>query len=181
MEKPGEEQGLPVSNAVGSSTVASFAELLPALYYGVNRVLDVCAPAVSRKVIVVLWALAGSGTDDKAGKYLTTPDIAKTFRDWFVVSEGNVSSEVSKVKRELFDLNYIKTEGGHDHIHLTDDGQKAMRDAVTKATSLLQETLGVLKPGEQVVLADFAKRMLTTMRKGPQKEGQPENADREVG
>jgi len=175
------EKILPTGNGAGSPNIDAFAELLPALYYGVNRVLDTCAPAYSRKVIVVLWALSGSDTEDTVGKYLTTPDIANTFRDWFVVSESSVSSEVSKVKRELFDLNFIKIEGGQDHIHLTQRGDDAVRGTLAKATSLVQETLRVLSPDEQLVLADFAKRMLKTVRKPPSREHRPGEMNQATG
>src|SRR5579863_6914431 len=119
MENTGDEQQLLFSKNVDAATIAAFAQMLPALYYGVNRVLDVCAPALPRKVLVVLFTLASSTTKDEVGKFITTGDINRTFRDWFVVNESNVSSDVSKVKDALFDLNFIKIEGGKDHIHLT--------------------------------------------------------------
>jgi hypothetical protein len=174
MPKDGGEQLLPDNNGGDAPAAEQFAELLPVLYYGVNRVLDICAPAHSRKVVVVLWALASASAEDKTGKYLTTQDIARTFRDWFVVSEANVSSEVSKVKKDLFDLNYIKIEGGHDHIHLSRDGEEAMHRTLTKARTLLQEVLGVLNPGEQLLLAVLTRRMLEGVRRAqiPAAEGE---------
>lgn len=178
MENPNSEQQLLFGSTVDAETIAAFAQMLPAVYYGINRVLDVCAPTLSRKVIVVLFTLASSTTRDEVGKFITTADINRTFRDWFVVNEGNVSSEVSKVKDALFDLNFIKIEGGKDHIHLTASGETALREALGKATVILGETLTVLKPDEQRLMKDFAGRMLKTIRKPVVKEEQGQAKDR---
>jgi hypothetical protein len=165
MENHGDEQQLLFTKNVDAATIEAFAQMLPALYYGVNRVLEVCAPAVHRKVLVVLFTLSSSTSKDDVGKFITTGDINRTFRDWFVVNESNVSSEVSKVKDALFDLHFIKIEGGKDHIHLTEKGNEALRGALARARAILSETLDVLQPEEQNQLKDFAGRMLRTIRK----------------
>jgi hypothetical protein len=178
MENPSGEQQLLFASSVDAETIAAFAQMLPAVYYGINRVLDVCAPTLSRKVLVVLFTAASSTTRDDVGKFIMTPDINRTFRDWFVVNESNVSSEVSKVKDALFDLKLIKIEGGKDHIHLTAAGEAALREALGKATVILAETLAVLKPEEQRLMKDFAARMLKTIRKPAGKEEPGEAKDR---
>jgi DNA-binding MarR family transcriptional regulator len=177
MENPSGEQQFLFGSGVDAETIAEFAQILPAVYYGINRVLDVCAPTVPRKVLVVLFTLASSTSQDEVGTFITTGDINRTFRDWLVVTESNVSSEVSKVKDALFELNFIKIEGGKDHIHLTDKGGKALRGALGRATAILGETLAVLKPEEQRLMKGFAARMLETIRKPPAKEGLGDTKD----
>jgi hypothetical protein len=147
-----------------------FIALLPELYYAVNRVLEDCTPRFSKKVGVALWALAGSKKEDSLGKFLTTHDLVTTLRDWFVVSEASASSGVSKVKDDLFDLQYIRIEGGSDHIHLSESGEKAFREMTAIARRDLGVTIAALKLEEQAVLLDFARRMIATRKKPAGKE-----------
>jgi len=139
--------------------------LLPKLYYAVNRVLEDCTPRFSKKVGVALWALAGSKKQDTLGYFLTTHDLVDTLRSWFVVSETSASSAVSKVKDDLFGLDYIRIEAGNDHIHLSENGQKAFLEMTATARKILQDTVGVLGPSERTLLLDFAKRMIATQKK----------------
>jgi hypothetical protein len=157
-----------------------FVGLLPVLYYRLNRILDSSAPSLSRKVMVVLWAASSSDTKDDVGKFITMADINRIFREWFVVSENNVASEVSKVKNELFNLNFIKIEGGRDHIHLTQKGDEAARLTLKKAAAIVQETLDVLAPDEQALLSEFAGRILSSMRK-PASKQLPLGLDEQTG
>jgi hypothetical protein len=179
MENAGDEQQLLFSKKVDAATIEAFAQMLPAVYYGINRVLDVCAPALPRKVLVVLFTLASSTSEDNVGKFITTSDINRTFRDWFVVNENNVSSDVSKVKDVLFDLNFIKIEGGKDHVHLTEKGEEALRGALARASAIVGETLDVLKPEERNLMMDFASRLLRTIRKPVGREEPPAIGERQ--
>jgi hypothetical protein len=142
-----------------------FVALLPELYYAVNKVLEDCTPTFSKKVGVALWALDASKKADNVGAYLTTSDLVGTFRSWFVVSENNASPEVSKVKNSMFDLGLIKTEGGADHIHLTEKGEEALRLIKAQANTVLGIALSALRPGEQLALLEFAKRMIESRKK----------------
>jgi hypothetical protein len=160
MENVADEQSLPSSNNSEIPTAESFARLLPTLYYSVNRILEDCWPAFSKKVGLVLLALDSSTMTDNEGKYLTVGDIARLFRQGFVVSESSVKSEASKVKNDLFALNFIRIEGGKDHIHLTPKGEAEARRLLTTATGMVEETLKVLDLGEQRQLLNFAARML---------------------
>ncbi len=146
--------------------IDTFVALLPELYYAVNRVLEDSAPGLSRRVGVALWALGGATKVDDVGNYLVTSDLVTTFLQWFVVSEENASSVVSKVKAELFDIHqFIKVEGGRDHIHLTPKGEEAVRQMIAKAKKIVQSTVAALGPDEQRALLDFAVRMIATQRK----------------
>jgi hypothetical protein len=177
MENPAGERSLPTGNDSETPTAASFVKLLPTLYYPVNRVLDDCWPAFSKKVCVVLLALDSSTMADSEGKYLTVAEIAKLFKEGFVVSESSVKSEASKVKNELFDLDFIKIQGGRDHIHLTPKGEAAAGRLLATATGIVQDTLKVLDPAEQRQLLNFAVRMLETIKKPVAKESDARNSD----
>jgi hypothetical protein len=175
MENPAGGQKLSSGNDADALLLPEldrFVALLPELYYAVNRVLEDCTPRFSKKVGVALWALGSSTKADNVGQYLTTGDIVKTFRDWFVVSEPSANSQVSKVKTDLFDLQFIKIEGDRDHIHLTQKGEDAVSQMLSVARKVLRDTLGVLTPEEHRVLLDFARRMIAT-RKPPTKESLP--------
>jgi hypothetical protein len=144
-----------------------FVALVPRLHYAVNRVLDESAPQFSRKVMVALWALAHSKREDRVGTYVSFSDLYTTFRDWYVVSENTAMSQVSKVKRELFDLEFIKIEGGSDHIHLTERGSQVVEQMFSRMNDLVGAAIGVLNPEEQQLLLDFAKRMMSAMKRRP--------------
>src|SRR5262249_55243947 len=122
---------------------------------------------VSRKVVVALWALGSAGTADEVGRYLTTPDLVTTFRDWFVVSEENASPVVSKVKSKMWDEGYIAIEGGKDHIHLTEKGKAAFHQIIASAKRVIGATIGILNPKERRALLDYAQRMIDTAKKKP--------------
>ena len=79
------------------TAIEYFIALLPELYYGINRVLEDCPPRFSKNVGVALWALEVSKQEDRLGRYLTTSQLVSKFRDWFVVSDGSTSSQISKV------------------------------------------------------------------------------------
>jgi hypothetical protein len=170
----GNKQVFPASNDVeplsAPPELDQFIALLPELYYAVNRVLEDCTPRFSKKVGVALWALAASKKEDSVGKYLTTHDLVTTLRDWFVVSEASASSGVSKLKDDLFGLQYIRIEGGSDHIHLSESGEKAFREMTAIARRDLGVTISVLKPEEQAVLLDLARRMIATKKRPASKE-----------
>lgn len=175
MASLGGQQILPTGKAQQSAKVPElgrFVSLLPELYYAVNRVLEDCTPHFSKRVGVALWALSLSDKSDNVGKFLTTSDLSKTFRDWFVVSEASASSQVSKTKTDLFDLGYVKTEGGNDHIHLTEKGQQALDEMIRMATGVVEKCVGVLNAEEQRFLLDFARRMIAT-KKPPASESMP--------
>jgi hypothetical protein len=177
MENPAGERTLPVGNDSEMPTAVSFVKLLPTLYYAVNRVLDDCWPAFSKKVGVVLLALDSSTMTDSEGKYLTVGEIAKLFREGFVVSESSVKSEASKVKNDLFALDFIKIQGGRDHIHLTKKGEAEAGRLLATATGIVQDTLSVLDPGEQRQLLNFAGRMIATIKKPVVRESQQGTLD----
>jgi hypothetical protein len=177
MEIGTNEQSLPSGNEQQAPTAASFVNLLPTLYYAVNRVLEDCLPAFSKKVGVVLLALEGSSLIDEEGKYLTVSEIASLFRERFVVSESSVKSEASKTKNDLFELKFIRIEGGKDHIHLTPKGEAEARRLLSAATAIVQDTLQVLDAGEQRQLLNFAERLIATMKKPASKESQPKEPD----
>src|SRR5580693_5217382 len=163
MANLGDKRGLPDGNRNDGARLAEldkFITLLPELYYAVNRVLEDCTPHFSKKVGVALWALSGSQRFDSLGSYLTTSDLVTTFREWFVVSESSAGPEVSKVKSALLDLQYIKIEGGADHIHLNEKGAGAVRDMFTIARRVLGDTVKTLKFEERQLLLDFAQRMI---------------------
>lgn len=169
----GDKQIFPSANDNALLKTPEFDQLialLPELYYAVNRVLEDCTPRFSKKVGVALWALAGSKNEDPFGKFLTTHDLVTTLRDWFVVSETSASSAVSKVKEDLFGLQYIRIEGGNDHIHLTENGVKAVSEMTAVAKRVLGITLRVLTPEEHILLLDMAKRMIATKKKPVGKE-----------
>jgi hypothetical protein len=167
MASPSEKQILPAGkdqDPSKSSELGKFVSLLPELYYAVNRVLEDCTPQFSKKVGVALWALESSKQEDSIGKYLTISDLNRTFRDWFVVSEGSAGSQVAKVKSDLFDLGLIKIEGGSDHIHLTAKGEEAVRQMHAIAMNVIAASVGVLSPEEQRLLLDLAKKLIATKK-----------------
>jgi hypothetical protein len=143
-----------------AAEIDKLVALLPELYSAVSRVLDESAPHLSRRVGLALWALRNSTREDDVGKYLTTSDLTMTLRKWSVVSEESAGSAVSKLKAELFDHQYIKIEGGRDHIHLSGNGIDAVRKMIARAKRATEATVGVLKPEEQSVLLDLSKRMM---------------------
>jgi len=175
MENSGDGQKLPSrkeASELSDPELDRFVALLPELYYAVNRILEDCTPHFSKKVGVALWALGGSKKRDDVGQYLTTSDLVTTFREWFVVSENNANSEVSKVKTDLFGRQFIKVEGDRDHVHLTKAGEDAVRQMHAVARSVLWQTLDALTAQERDVLFDFAKRMIAT-RKPPTRAAGP--------
>jgi hypothetical protein len=184
MENLGDGQVSPSDNDEGliaTRELDRFVALLPELYYAVNRVLEDCTPQFSKKVGVALWALGGSAKVDDVGQYLITSDLVKTFRDWFVVSPESANSQVSKVKTDLFGLQFIKIEGDRDHIHLTPRGEEAVHQMHLVARKVLRQTLVALTEQERGVLLDFAQRMIAT-KKPPTKESGPSSPGRsEVG
>jgi hypothetical protein len=183
MENSGDGQLLPTGNTGGDSVapeVEAFVVLLPELYYAVNRVLEDCTPKFSKKVGVALWALGGSLKEDSIGRYVTTSDLVKTFRDWFVVSADSANSEVSKVKTDLFGRQFIKIEGDRDHIHLTQSGQEAVRQMHAVARSVVRQTLAALTTDECKVLLNLAQRMIAT-KKPPIQESLPGIEERDTG
>ena len=121
--------------------IDSLVDLIPALYYLVNRVLEDATPEFSKKTGIVLWVLDTATEVDASGRFLTTREIVEQFRKWSVVSESSASAEVSKVKSELLNRNYIMVAGGSDHIHLTAAGEKAVRQMRERAFSSLGERL----------------------------------------
>jgi hypothetical protein len=142
-----------------------FIALLPELHYAINRVLEDCTPHFSKKVGVALWALDASKEVDRLGRYLTTRQLVATFRDWFVVSEKSANSEVSKVKADLFDREFVTIDGGLDHIHLSQKGEAAVQELMGKARDVLEVTVNVLEPHEQLLLLNIAQRMIATKKK----------------
>jgi hypothetical protein len=168
MATPGKKQVLSAgkNEPPKDPDVDKFVALLPELYYAVNRVLEDSAPNLSRRVAIALWALGHATKADDVGRYLTTGDLVETFGKWFVVSEDNASSTVSKLKAELFDLHqFIKIEGGKDHIHLTQRGEEAARKMIATAKRTIESTLAALSPEEQCLLLEYAVRMIATQRK----------------
>jgi hypothetical protein len=165
-----QEQSFPVGKdgeRPQKPAIEYFIALLPELYYGINRVLEDCTPRFSKKVGVALWALDASKEEDRLGRYLTTSQLVSTFRNWFVVSEGSANSEVSKVKRDLFDLDLIEIRGGIDHIHLNEKGEAAVRELMAKAREVLEITINVLENHEQLFLLNIAQRLIATKKKPP--------------
>ena len=181
MENPENQQVLTSGNNTEAPTARELVKLLPSLYYAVNRVLEDSAPAFSKKVGVVLLALENSPQADDAGKYLTTGDIAKLFRESFVATESSVKSETSKVKNDLFALNFVKIEGGKDHIHLSAKGEEAMSQLLKTASGILRDALSMLDADEQRQLSGFAARMmLATTRKFAKGESQSSSEQESV-
>jgi hypothetical protein len=177
MEDPVDRQQLPLgkpSEAPTEEELDSFISLLPGLFYGVNRIMEDSAPLlssgengprVSRKVVVALWALRAATLSDSTGRYLTTSDLVATFRDWFVVSEDNASSFVSKVKTKMFDDHqYISIQGGRDHIHLTEKGEAALAQMVDSAKRIIESAISPLHQEERQELLRFAQRMVDNAR-----------------
>ena len=74
---------------------------------------------------------------------------------------------MSKVKRDLFDLELITIHGGIDHIHLNEKGEAAVRELMAKAREVLEVTVNVLEPDEQLFLLNVAQRMIATKKKPP--------------
>jgi hypothetical protein len=184
MENSGGGQGLPSGNdgeAPPYPEIDRLVSLLPELYYAVNRVLEDCTPHFSKKVGVALWAFGASAKSDDVGPYLTTSDLVRTFRDWFVVSAESANSEVSKVKTDLFGRQFIKVEGDRDHIHLTSRGEEAAFQMQQIARSVVAQTVRGLSADECRTLLDFAARMIAT-KKPPARETLPGIANKtEVG
>lgn len=152
-----------------SELIDRFVDLVPVLHYAMNRVLDYASPQFSRKVVIALWALNTSPQKDDLGRFATTANLVKTFREWFVVSEKSANSVVSKVKNELWVLGFIKIEGGNDRIRLSSKGESAVKDILTRAKDLLGLTVSALIVDEQTRLLDFALRMIESqgMRENP--------------
>jgi hypothetical protein len=141
--------------------LGDFINLLPELYYGVKRLLEECTGTrFSNKVAIVLWALANSPQRDTVGPYLTISDIVATFRKWFVAPDEGASSVVSKVKKDLFDLDLVKIQGGTDHLHLTEKGEQVVKEMDLRARMVLGPTVSALSPEEQLHLLNFARRMI---------------------
>jgi hypothetical protein len=171
MENRSEQSELPSSKNPEAPTAREFAKLLPPLYYAVNRILEDSAPSFSKKVGVVLLALQNSSQKDEVGAFLTTGDIARLFRETFVATESSVKSETSKVKNDLFALNFVKIEGGKDHIHLTVRGEEAASLLLSNAAEILRDSMTVLTDDDQRALLAFAERMMAaTIRKFAQSE-----------
>jgi hypothetical protein len=141
-----------------------FVALLPAVSYALNRILEDSTPRFSKKVGIALWALQASSKADEVGCYLTTSDLVETLMDWMVVSESSAGSMASKLKADLFDLGFVRIEGGRDHIHLTERGAEATREMLEIAGNAIRRTMSAFDAGEQRVLLDFAKRMLSAMQ-----------------
>jgi hypothetical protein len=154
---------------VAAPDAEEFVDLLPALHYGTNKLLeDSTGAKFSRKVGIALWVLARSTERDTIGEYLTTSDLVRTFREWLVVNEEGkkgAASVVSKVKGDLFDLGYIIIAGGSDHIHLTEKGKAAAGEMMERANTAVQRAVSILTPDEQRALLGFANRMVGSMRK----------------
>lgn len=123
---------------------------------------------MSRKVVVALWALGSATTSDSVGRYLTTSDLVAIFREWFVVSDENAGSAVSKVKAQMLDDHqYIAIAGGRDHIHLTEKGETALRQMMSTAKTVIGATVATLSFKERRDLLDFAQRMIAAAKKKP--------------
>jgi hypothetical protein len=165
METVGEKRNFPAETEGDRQIELALAGCLPSLFYAVNRVLEESSPAFSKKVGVVLLAFENASQQDEVGKYLTTADIANLFRDTFVASESSFKSEASKVKNDLFALNFVKVEGGKDHFHLTAKGESAAKELLRAASTHLREALQVLSPAEQRQLLNFAERLIVSRRK----------------
>jgi hypothetical protein len=165
MEINGEEHVLPSGNGAETPTPDDFVKLLPTLYYAVNRVLEDCIPAFSKKVAVVLLAFENTTTVDETGKYLATADIATMFLEKFVASEKSVKSETSKVKGDLLHLKFVKIEGDRDHTYLTPRGEQAVAKVLEAAAPIVRETLASLSPEEQRTLWNYIQRMIATIKK----------------
>jgi len=173
MANPVQLHVLPEHNDSRPSDLDGFVELIPALYYAINRVFeDSTAPAFSKKVGVVLWILGSSTTADAVGKYLTTAELVAKFREWFVVSEKSAGPEVSRAKKELLDDNYIMVVGGNDHLHLTALGEEALRELRTKARESLRTTLVNVHPDDRAQLLAIATRLITAQKLPPASEVQ---------
>jgi hypothetical protein len=159
---------LPEHKSHLSSDLDGFVELIPALYYAVNRVFeDSTAPSFSKKVGVVLWTLGSSTTSDSVGRYLTTAELVAQFREWFVVSEKSAGPEVSRAKKELLDGGYIMVVGGNDHIHLTTRGEDALLDLRAKARETLRATLVNVHPDDRAQLLEIATRLIIAQKLQP--------------
>ena len=164
-ERKEERRKFPLGNAAKGEAEA-LVELLPAVYYLANRILDEASSAYSRKVLVALWMISSSKQEDQFGTYITTSEMVALFRDWFVASDFSVRSEVSKVKRDLFYLGFIKIEGGHDHIHLSSSGEEASTSAISRVVASVKPLLADLKIDEQRSLVGVMQRILSRVR-GP--------------
>jgi hypothetical protein len=171
---------LPNEN-IGSSPsgVAQLVELIPALHYAVNRILDdSTSPNLSKKEGVVLWALHNTKSMDAVGPYLSVAELIATFRDWFVVSERSAGPEVSKAKSRLLDKGYIMIAGGSDHIHLTSNGEAAIGEIRAKVHESLSEVLANLTAADRDLLTKLAVRLLSESRRPPGREGSVDGAAR---
>jgi lysophospholipase L1-like esterase len=150
----------------GLDIIEQFVALVPEMYYGANRLLEESTGAhFSKKDGVALWALAGANQRDEVGPYMTISELVATFTDWFVVSDERASSVFSKVKKDLMDVNYVKIEGGTDHVHLTPKGEQTVREMIARATDLVKSTISVLSLEEQRSLLRFAQLMIGNSHK----------------
>jgi hypothetical protein len=188
MATASQKQELPDDKNVPPPTdeeLESFLSLLPSLVYGVNRILEDSAPQfsakdgprpISRKVILALLALGAASSADSQGKFMTTADLVNKFREWFVVSEESANSVVSKTKAKMLDDHqYISIQGGRDHLHLTEQGEAALRQILNNARTVVADTLKALHPEERKALLDFAQRMIAAshLKKPPAGVTQP--------
>jgi|SRR5579862_1872586 len=143
-----------------SPELASLVDLLPALYYFVNRVLEDAMPQVSKKAGIILLILDSATTADEIGPYLSSGEIVEKFRAWSVVSPASANSEVSKAKAGLFDLNYVMVAGGRDHIHLTETGKVAARQMRERIAQAMGERLSEVGRGNLKRLVELIGGML---------------------
>jgi len=150
---------IPANVSDSSPRLDEFVNLLPEVYSIVNGIVEDCSPH-SKRVGLALLAIAASSRSDNVGRYLTHMDLVRAFREWFAIAENSASSQVSKTKAHLFGLEYIKIEGGVDHIHLSYKGEEAVSLMIARATSLIGAAVGDLRPEERRILLDLAKRII---------------------
>jgi hypothetical protein len=151
-----------------NGNIDEIVRILPTFYYAVNKVLEDCtSPDLSKKSGVVLWLLASAHRQDQKGDYLTNADLVQRFQEWNVVKPENASSEVTKAKKELFNLDYIEVSGAPDHIRLNENGKRRAHKMYDAARSIVQETIAVLSARELALLLELANRMISG-RKPPE-------------
>lgn len=132
-------------------------------------------PAFSKKAGIVLWALDQATAVDDMGSFLTTPEIAERFRMWSVVSPQSAGAEVSKVKADLFDRNYIMMAGGRDHIHLTASGKEAVKNMRERVASAMGESLKTLDQADRRVLPRLIGALLSGKPAQPREVSEKES------
>src|SRR5579863_2448520 len=168
MASSADQQGLPVAKL---SVLDDFVELIPKIYYGINKVFeDSTRPGFSKKEGIVLWALYNSKQEDVAGPYMTLRELAATFAEWFVVSQDSAASEVSKAKKKLLRKDLVAVRGGGDHLHLNDKGIAAIEEIRQRAKAILGATLKNLSENDREKLLEIADQLLIAQRRPPLQE-----------